>query len=59
MLELDCHLTKDLKVVVSHDHNLFRSTGVNKNISQLNYKDLPVLRTSIPLDFDPGIPSFC
>lgn len=54
MLELDCHLTKDLKVVVSHDHNLFRSTGINKNISQLNYKDLPILRTSVPLDFDPG-----
>ncbi|KAG8231822.1 hypothetical protein J437_LFUL012316 [Ladona fulva] len=54
MLELDCHLTKDGKVVVSHDSNLLRSTGVNKDISQLNYEDLPLLRTELPLDFDPG-----
>uniref|UniRef100_A0A1B6CX85 GP-PDE domain-containing protein n=1 Tax=Clastoptera arizonana TaxID=38151 RepID=A0A1B6CX85_9HEMI len=54
MLELDCHLTKDGKVVVSHDHNLFRSTGCDKNISELEYKDFPPLNMLLPLDFDPG-----
>lgn len=54
MLELDCHLTKDLQVVVSHDHNLFRSTGLKKNIAELMYKELPLLKQRLPIDFDPG-----
>ncbi|CAL7947260.1 unnamed protein product [Xylocopa violacea] len=53
MLELDCHLTKDGEVVVSHDHNLYRSTGTDKNISEVNYKDLPLLKPRLPIDFDP------
>ncbi|XP_073983617.1 lysophospholipase D GDPD1-like [Rhodnius prolixus] len=55
MLELDCQLTKDNQVVVCHDSNLFRSTGVNKNISELNYRELPLLKPSLPIDFDPGV----
>lgn len=55
MLELDCHLTRDGEVVVSHDHNLLRSTGVDKNISELDYKDLPLLKQRLPIDFEPGI----
>ncbi|XP_014230335.1 lysophospholipase D GDPD1-like [Trichogramma pretiosum] len=54
MLELDCHLTKDGQVVVSHDHNLLRSTGLDKNISELDFDDLPLLKTRLPIDFDPG-----
>lgn len=54
MLELDCHLTKDDEVVVCHDQNLFRSTGINKNIYEVNYYELPPLKKSLPIDFDPG-----
>ena len=54
MLELDCQLTKDGQVVVSHDRNLLRCTGLNANINDLNFKDLPLLKPIIPIDFDPG-----
>lgn len=37
MLELDCHLTKDEQVVVLHDSNLKRSTGINTYISDVAY----------------------
>ncbi|XP_012691699.1 lysophospholipase D GDPD1 [Clupea harengus] len=41
MLELDCHLTKDEQVVVLHDNNLIRSTGVSVDVSSVAYADLP------------------
>lgn len=36
-VELDVHLTSDNVVVVMHDSNLKRTTGVNKNIWQVSY----------------------
>uniref|UniRef100_A0A146KVK1 Glycerophosphodiester phosphodiesterase domain-containing protein 1 n=1 Tax=Lygus hesperus TaxID=30085 RepID=A0A146KVK1_LYGHE len=54
MLELDCQLTKDHKVVVCHDNNLMRAAGINKNISDLDYEELPPLKSRLPVDFDPG-----
>ncbi|KAJ7990513.1 hypothetical protein DPEC_G00301120 [Dallia pectoralis] len=41
MLELDCHLTSDEQVVVSHDANLERISGVRAYISDMCYADLP------------------
>jgi len=55
MLELDCHLTADGLVVVSHDGNLLRSTGVDRDISEIVYQDLPYLKEELPIDFEPGI----
>lgn len=38
MLELDCHLTQDGHVVVSHDENLLRQTGHDVNMSSLKFQ---------------------
>ena len=36
MLELDCHMTKDGEVVVSHDSHLLNKCGEDVNIAELN-----------------------
>jgi glycerophosphoryl diester phosphodiesterase len=41
MLEMDLHLTKDEEIVVMHDDDLYRVTGVNERIKNLNYDELP------------------
>ncbi|MBN3288317.1 GDPD1 Lysophospholipase, partial [Polyodon spathula] len=51
MLELDCHMTKDEEVVVSHDKNLKRSTGVSANISELTYAELPPYLCKLDVSF--------
>ncbi|XP_037283534.1 lysophospholipase D GDPD1 isoform X1 [Rhipicephalus microplus] len=57
LIELDVQLTKDGKVVVCHDSGLLRCAGVNKNISELNYDELPPLKPSLQVDFCNGAPS--
>ena len=51
MLEIDCHLTEDGEVVVSHDNDLFRATGNRRLISETKFHDLPPLKQSLSLTF--------
>ena len=43
-IELDIQLTKDNILVVFHDKNLKRMTGLNKNIEDTNYEELKELK---------------
>ena len=43
-IELDVHLLKDGKVVVFHDDNLNRMTGVNKKIKDCTYEEIKDLK---------------
>ncbi|KAK4011937.1 lysophospholipase D GDPD1 [Daphnia magna] len=54
MLELDCHITRDKQVVVAHDPSLLRLTGVDAFIEDLDYHELPLLKTTLNIDFEPG-----
>ena len=42
-IEIDIQLTKDNKWIIFHDINLKRLTGIDKNINDINYKDLPII----------------
>ena len=53
-IELDVHLTKDNILVVFHDHNLKRMTGINKNIQDLTYDEIKKLNL---LDTNEKIPT--
>ena len=48
IIELDVHLLKDNEIVVFHDDNLIRMTGINKRIKDYTYeelKDIKLLNT--------------
>ncbi len=43
-IELDLNMLKDGTIVVVHDFNLKRLTGLNKKVNELNYEDIKDLR---------------
>jgi len=51
MFELDVHLTKDKKVVVCHDVDLQRVTGVQGLIKDYLYEELPHLKNVLEVTF--------
>ncbi|MDO4962507.1 MAG: glycerophosphodiester phosphodiesterase family protein [bacterium] len=53
IIELDLHIIKDGSVVVFHDDNLKRLTGVDKKIKDLNYDELSRLKLINTEDYIP------
>ncbi len=45
-VECDVHLTRDNKLVIMHDENLKRITGIDKNISELTYNEISRIKLS-------------
>ncbi|CAL8310604.1 unnamed protein product [Arctogadus glacialis] len=54
LMELDCHLTADGHVIVSHDENLLRQTGHDVDVSSLNLQDLPLYKERLEVTFNAG-----
>ena len=54
MMEVDCHMTSDGVVVISHDPNLKRTCGLDIQLAEVKFDDLPIVSRILPLDFSPG-----
>lgn len=55
IIEFDIHLLKDNTIVVFHDNNIKRLTGINKKIIKLNYNEIKKLNL---LNTNEKIPTF-
>ena len=44
IIELDVHILKDDEIIVFHDDNLERVTGVNKKVSEVSYNEIKNLK---------------
>lgn len=44
IIELDVHILKDKSVIVFHDDNLERMTGVNKNVKETTYNEIKKIK---------------
>ena len=53
IIELDLHILKDGNVVVFHDDNLDRMTGLNKNIKDVTYDEIKNLKLNNTNNFIP------
>ena len=53
IIELDVHILKDKTVVVFHDNNLERMTGVNKNINNCIYDEIKDLKLQYTNNYIP------
>jgi glycerophosphoryl diester phosphodiesterase len=53
--ECDVFLTKDNQVVLFHDENLKRVTGVDRNIYEMTWKDLQTLTVQRNIEVDGGL----
>ena len=40
IIELDLHLTRDKEIIVYHDNNLKRLTGIDKDVKDLTYEEI-------------------
>lgn len=43
-IELDVHILKDGNIVVFHDDNIKRMTGIDKNLKDMNYSEMESIR---------------
>ncbi len=54
-IELDVHLTKSGEILVFHDYNLKRMTGINKKIEELKSKENKLYRLSNTNEYIPTL----
>ena len=44
IIELDLHILKDNKIIVFHDDNLYRMTGIRKKVKECTYEEIKELK---------------